>query len=256
MPLKNGDVILLNYACKIKENGEVVETTIESVAKEAKLHAEDRAFEPLFVVLGEGWVPKGLEESLQSLDAGQKFTVEVPPEKGYGQRDPTKIKLTPLKRLLDRGIEPVPGGHIEIDGKHALVRSVGAGRVQLDYNHPLAGKTLVYEGTVEKLIEAKEDKIKAIIHRRIPGISVEKFTLTLSEKKLEVQIPEELYFVEGLSLAKRGISLDVMKFVPELEEITFVETFRREKPTEVAAEEPKAAEGAKEAATATAAQSK
>lgn len=246
MPLKNGDFILLNYTCRVKESGEIVATTIESAAKDAKLHSEERTYEPFFVVLGEGWVPKGLEESLGALDAGEKFTIEVPPEKGYGARDPAKIKLTPLKRLVEKGIEPVPGGHIDVDGKHALVRSVGAGRVQLDYNHPLAGKTLAYEGTVEKLIEAKEDRIEVIIHRRMPGISAKKFNLRLSEKRLEIEVPEELYFVEGLVLAKRGISLDLMKFVPELEEVSFLETFKREKP----------AEERKEAAAPPAAQSK
>jgi len=245
VPIKNGDFVLLNYTCKVKESGEVVDTTIASTAKEAKL-PEDKNYEPLFIVVGEGWVPKGLDESLVGMEPGQKFTIEVPPEKAYGPRDPAKIRLTPLKRLLEKGLEPVPGGHIDIDGKHALVRSVGAGRVQLDYNHPLAGKTLVYEGNIEKLIEDKDERARAIIHRRIPAVPTEKFNARLTEKKLELEVPEEVYFVEGLPLAKRGISLDVMKFLPEVEEVRFLETFRREKP----AEEPKAAEGAAPAPTA------
>jgi peptidylprolyl isomerase len=114
----------------------------------------------------------------------------------------------------------------------ATVRAVGAGRVLLDFNPPLAGKTLVYDVTVQKKLEANEEKIAALIHRRIPVAEATKFKLTLEEKALTVEMPEETYYVEGIQVAKRGVSMDVQKFFPDITVVKFVETFKAEpKPT-------------------------
>ena len=234
MPIKNGDFVLVNYTCKVKESGEVVDTTIESVAKEVGLHhehehaheKEEHIYEPMFLIPGEGWVPKGLDEGLIGLEAEKTVTLEVPSEKAYGTRDPSKLKLLPLRRFKKEGFDPVPGMQVEIDRKSATVRSVGAGRVQVDFNHPLAGKTLMYDLKVEKILDAKEEKARAIVHRRVPGVQAEKFGLTLTEQMV-IDVPEEAYFLEGIQLAKRSIASDFHKFIPEFDKVSFVETFRK-----------------------------
>jgi len=229
MPIKAGDFILADYTCKVKESGEVIDTTISKVAEEAKLHKHDAVYELMFIVVGEGWVTKGLDEGLSGLEMGKTATIEVSPEKGYGTRDPSKMKLIPLRRFKADGVMPVPGMQLEIDRKPALIRSVGAGRVQVDFNHPLAGKTLIYEVSIASVIEAKEEKIKAIIHRRLPSVAKEKFGLTLAEKELTIEIPEEAFFLEGLQLAKRMILTDLEKLIPEIEKISFIEVFKKPK---------------------------
>ena len=230
MSIKNGDFILLNYTCKVKESGEVVETTIESVAKQAGIHHEhekgEHVYEPMFLIPGEGWVPKGLDESLVGLESEKTLTLEVPPDKGYGARDPSKIKLLPLRRFKKEGFDPVPGMQVEIDRKPATIRSVGAGRVQVDFNNPLAGKTLVYDLKIEKVLETREDRIRAIIHRWIPGVAADKFVLTLTEQAT-IEMPEEAYFLEGIQFAKRSVAQDIQKFMPKFEKISYLETFKK-----------------------------
>ena len=232
MPIKTGDFILVDQTCKVKESGEVIETTIAKVAEEAKLHKHEAVYEPMFVVVGEGWVTKGLDEALSGLEVEKTATIEVPPEKGYGARDPSKIRLVPLRRFKADGVTPAPGMQLEIDRKPALIRSVGAGRVQVDFNHPLAGKTLIYEVSIASVIEAKEEKIKAIIHRRLPSVAKEKIGLTLVGNELTIEIPEEAFFLEGLQLAKRMILTDLEKFILEIEKISFIEVFKKPKPPE------------------------
>ena len=235
MPIKEKDFVLINYTCRIKETGEIAETTLEALAKEVKkpLHAHTHAhehedvYEPALVVVGEGWFPKGLEEGLIGLEQGSKITLELPPEKAYGLRDPSKVKLLPLRRFKAQGITPLPGMEIEIDGKPALIRASGAGRVQVDFNHPLAGKTLIYEVSVEKILETVEEKVKSIIHKNLPGINIEKFNLILSNKELTIEIPQEAFFVEGIQFIKQSISNDIQKFIPEIEKISFVEVFKK-----------------------------
>ncbi|HEY5620676.1 MAG TPA: FKBP-type peptidyl-prolyl cis-trans isomerase, partial [Candidatus Bathyarchaeia archaeon] len=104
MAAKPGDFLLLNYTLKVKESGETVDTTFDSVAKDANIHREDAFYGPKFVILGEGWLPKGLEDSLVGLDAGKSTTVELSPEKGYGPRDPAKMRLVSLRRFREKGI--------------------------------------------------------------------------------------------------------------------------------------------------------
>lgn len=230
MPIKNGDFILVDYALKIKETGETVGTTLESVAKETKLYRGEEKYEPFFIVVGEGWVPKGLDEALTGVEVGKASTVEISPEKGYGTRDPKKVRLVPLRKFSAEGLTPVPGLQVNVDGKVAQVRSVGAGRVQVDYNHPFAGKTLLYDLTVVKVVETEEDKIRNLIHKRLSPVEQEKFNVKIQDGKLEVEIPEEAFFLEGLQVAKRTLVADVEKFFPKLQTIAFLETFKKPAP--------------------------
>ena len=229
MSIEKGEFILIDYVAKVKETGEVFDTTMEEVAKKERLYKEGEIYESKLMVVGEGWMLKALEESLPNFELKKTASIEIPPEKAFGPRDPEKVRLVPLRRLTTRGITPQLGMRIEFDGKLATVRTMGSGRVQLDFNPPLAGKTLVYDVTVQKKLETKVEKITALIHRRIPAVEVEKFNLKITKKGVVVNVPEEAFYVEGMQLAKRGIAADIQKFFLETTAVKFVETFKRQK---------------------------
>ncbi|KYH41093.1 MAG: FKBP-type peptidyl-prolyl cis-trans isomerase [Candidatus Bathyarchaeota archaeon B26-2] len=228
MPFKKGDFVLVDYVAKVVETGEVFDTTIEDVARKEGIYKEGALYEPMLVVLGEGWVLKALDESLTGLELNQKANIEIPPEKAFGLRDPEKVKLYPLRRLRARGIRPQVGMRIEVDGRLATVRTIGSGRVQLDFNPPLAGKTIAYEVTVKKVLETEDEKIRALVHRRIPSVEIEKFDIEVGETEVTINIPEEAFYVEGLQISKRGIWMDLQKFFPEKKTLKFVEVFKSE----------------------------
>ena len=242
MALQKGDFILIDYTAKVKETNEVFDSTSEEIAKKEHLHKEGEIREPKLVVVGEGWVLKALDDSLTTMEMNKPASVEIPPDKGFGQRDPQKVKRVPLKQLLAKEINPVVGARIEYQGKMASVRAIGAGRVLLDYNPPLAGKTLVYEVTVTKKLEGNEEKISALIHRRIPQVEENKFKLTLQDTTLTIEMPEVAFYIEGIQIAKRGVAMDIQKFIQELTETKFVESFKTEpKPAPVPTLTPVAA---------------
>ena len=228
MAVQKGDYIYLDYTAKVKETGEFFDTTIEEVAKKEGLHKEGEIYEPTLVVVGEGWVLEALDEKLPDFKIGKPSTVEIPPEKAFGNRDPEKVKLYPVRRLTSRGITPKLGMRLEIDGKPATVRTMGSGRVQLDFNPPLAGKTLLYEVTIKRKLKTKKERIVALIHRRIPAVDEEKFDLKLTKRTAKINVPDEALYIEGLQLAKRGIAADVHRFFPEKTTVRFVETFKTE----------------------------
>lgn len=227
MTVKAGDFLLVNLTLKVKESGETVDTTYDAVAKDAHIHREDSAYGPRFIILGEGWLPKGLEDSLVGIDVGKQTTVELPPEKGYGNRDPGKMRLVPLRRFRDMRVDPVPGAQIEFDGRPATVRAVGAGRVQVDYNHPLAGRTLIYDVSVEKVLEDENEKILNVISKRIPEVDKTKFTVERRVTDLTIDVPEEAFYLSGLQVAKKAVTSDLQKFFPDLDTISFREVFKK-----------------------------
>jgi peptidylprolyl isomerase len=228
MVLQKGDFILIEYTAKVKETNEVFDTTNEETAKKEHLHKEGEIYEPKLIVIGEGWMLKTLDETFPTMKLNKATTVEISPEKAFGARDPEKVKRVPLKQLLAKGINPAIGMRIEYGGKNASIRSIGAGRVLLDFNLPLAGKTLVYDVTVQKKLASKEDKMTALIHRRIPIAEAAKFKLTIEENTLTVEMPEETFYLEGIQVAKRGVSMDMQKFFPDTTAVKFVETFKAE----------------------------
>ncbi|HKZ88317.1 MAG TPA: FKBP-type peptidyl-prolyl cis-trans isomerase [Candidatus Bathyarchaeia archaeon] len=244
MALQKGDFILINYTAKVKETNEIFDTTVEETAKKEHLQKEGEICEPKLIVIGEGWVLKALDDSLTTMEPSKPSMVEIPPEKAFGPRDSEKVKRVHLKQLIEKGINPAVGTRIEFGGKNATIRSIGAGRVLLDFNPPLAGKTLAYEVTLNKKLESNEEKIAALIHRRIPIIEEAKFKFVLQENALTVDMPEESYYVEGVQIAKRGVAMDIQKFFPDITETKFVETFKTPpKPTEATPNQTKPAEG-------------
>lgn len=226
MAVKPGDFLLVNFTLKVKESGETVDTTYDAVAKDAHLHREESTYGPRFIILGEGWLPKGLEDSLVGLDVGKQTTVELPPDKGFGTRDPGKMRLVPLRRFREQGV-PTPGTQIELDGRAATVRAVGAGRVQVDYNHPLAGRTLIYDVSIEKVVDDDNEKVLNIISKRIPEVDKTKFVVDRNTSDLTIEVPEEAFYLSGLQVAKKSVTSDLQKYFPNIETISFREVFKR-----------------------------
>jgi len=232
MALQKGDFILVDYVAKVKETGEVFDTTIEETAKKERLYKEGEIYEPKLVVIGEGWVLKTLDESLTTMEVEKATSVEISPQKAFGERDPEKIKRVPLRHLTAKGITPNLGMRVEYNEKMATVRALGAGRVLLDFNPPLAGKTLVYEVSVKKKLETANEKIAALIHRRVPVVEEGKFKFTVKQKSVSVEMPEEAFYLEGIQVAKRGIAMDIQRFFPKITTVKFTETFKAKPETE------------------------
>jgi peptidylprolyl isomerase len=228
MSLQKGDFITINYIAKVKETGEVFDTTLEEIARKEHLYKEGEIYEPKLVVIGEGWVLKALDDNLTTIEPGKTSSVEIPQDKAFGARDPEKVKRVPLRQLTEKGVTLTLGARVDYGGKMATVRAMGAGRVLLDFNPPLAGKTLVYEVTVKAKLEKDEEKLHALIHRRTPAVEESKFEFTVKTNTATIEMPEEAFYVEGIQVAKRGIALDIQKFFPNVATIKFVETFKAE----------------------------
>ena len=226
MTFNKGSLILVDYTSKVKDTLEVFETTIEEEAKKHSFHDPNIKYQPKLVSVGESWVIKGLDEALENTSVGDKTTVEVSPDKGFGERDSGKVRMIPLRKLGEDAEKVSIGDTIEVDNKKGIVRFIGSGRIKIDYNHRFAGKTILYDINVLKELKSDEDKITGILKKNLP-VEDEKILFKQKDKILDIIIPQEIFRAENLPIIKHFIQMDLFKFVLGLEKITFTETYEK-----------------------------
>ncbi|MCL4343534.1 MAG: FKBP-type peptidyl-prolyl cis-trans isomerase [Nitrososphaerota archaeon] len=222
--MQQGSLILLNYTARIKETGDIIETTVEDVAKTSKSYKEGSKYKPSLVALGKGWVLKSLDDELLALNVGDKKTIELPPEKAFGSWNPTKVRIIPLRKFGDKAKDLQVGAEVEIDNQPGTVISIGSGRVQVDFNDRLAGKTIIYDVEVVKELTDMNEKVANVLQRRI---DVENPQFTFAEGILKVELPPETYLMDGLQYLKRAVANDCFALFPEINEVQFSEKYQR-----------------------------
>ena len=233
MTFDKGSLILVDYTAKVKDTEEVFDTTIEEDAKKYSIHESNVKYQPKLVSIGEVSYPvlKGLDEALTKTSVGEKLTVEVTPDKGFGERDSGKVRMVPLRKLGEDAEKVSVGDTIEVDNKRGTIRFIGSGRVQIDYNHRYAGKTILFDVNVIKSLDSPNDKVDGILKNRLP-VDDTKIGFNLKDKEVSITVPEEILRADGLQIMKHFIQLDIFKFVKTLEKVNFVETHVNKQTTE------------------------
>ena len=145
MAIKDKDKVWVEYEGKL-ENGEIFDST--------KLHDN----EPLEFIVGYGMLVSGFENAVLGMNIGEEKEVTLGPGDAYGERNPAYIQRLPKDKFPAESKEgmqigiPTPMGQIP-----ALISKVGEDFVELDLNHPLAGKTLIFRIKIVKFEEGPFD---------------------------------------------------------------------------------------------------
>ncbi len=218
----NNRIVKISYTGRVKD-GSVFDTTDERIAKDEGIYNDKKVYSPLPLVVGERHVIEGLDEALNDMRVGEEKTVEIPPEKAYGKRDPNLIRLVSLGLFKKKNINPVPGMVVELDGRYAKIQTVSGGRVRVDFNHELAGKTVVFDVKLEDEAKTKKDKIKFLIERSFN--SSDGFNIKITGKRAEIEIPQNAYKDKNLLLRKASLSAELFKYIG-LDEIIFREIWK------------------------------
>jgi len=163
--MEKGDLVLVDYIGRT--DGEIFDLTYEDIAEEKGIKREDANYDPIPVLIGEDYVIEGFEEALEDMGVGDEKTIEVEPEKGYGDRDSDKVETYPEKEFKKQGVNVRPGEELMIGNQRGKVISVGSGRVRIDFNHPLAGKKLEYDVEVVEKVEDDEEIAENIYSYRV-----------------------------------------------------------------------------------------
>ena len=241
MAIKDGDFVRVNFTGKVKETDEVFDTTYDEIAQEAEIFDENKTYKPIPIVVGGNHLLPAIEKEIVGLDAGDRKTVEVDSDNGFGPRDPKAIQLIPMKEFKKQGMTPYPGMRISAEGGEGKILTVNGGRVKVDFNHPLAGKDLVYDIEVTEIIEDAEEKIKSMIelHYANPNVDIEKTEISIEDGIVNIQLDEMAKFDQqtymDITFARFRIAKDIWENIEEVTKVNFVDAF--EKREEAADEE-------------------
>jgi len=221
MSIKEGDFVLLNYTGST--GGKVFDTSLEAVAKEKNIFNPERVYKPLVVAVGKGDVIKGLDEALVGMDKGNKKSVTIPPEKGYGKRDSTLVKIVPLSVFTKNKMNPYPGMPVQLDNMVARVQSVSGGRVRVDFNHELAGKELVFEIEIVDVLTKNDEKIKALASQLFKEGEM---AVKVDNKKVILTPKSNILTEKWYGQSKAYLLANINRNFPELA-VEFVEEYKK-----------------------------
>jgi len=155
-PIKIADnnVVTMDYELRI--DGEVVDTSKDG--------------DPIVFLQGAGQIIPGLEKAIYGLTAGDKKSVTVAPEDGYGEIDPDSIVEVPKDEFpedfpLELGVEITVNTEDEDDESleeemEATIVAINEDTITLDFNHPLAGKSLNFDVSILEVREATPEEIE------------------------------------------------------------------------------------------------
>jgi FKBP-type peptidyl-prolyl cis-trans isomerase SlyD len=125
--------------------------------------------EPLAYLHGAGNIIPGLEKALEGKQPGDKLTVTVAPEQGYGVRDEALVQQVPRRAFQGVG-ELKPGMRFHAQSERGpmqvTVTQVKGDMVTVDGNHDLAGQTLKFDVEVAKVREATSEEL---MHGHVHG---------------------------------------------------------------------------------------
>ena len=126
--------------------------------------------EPLTVLIGHGNIIAGLEQALLGRAVGDRFEASVPPAQAYGERRANLSQRVPKKYFEDPA-NLHPGMSTRLQTREAgprmvVVHKVGSSVIDVDLNHPLAGKTLTFEVEITEIRDATAEELA---HRHAHG---------------------------------------------------------------------------------------
>lgn len=219
MPLKEKDFVEIEYTGRLKDGNIIFDTTDAEVAKAHDLPKAGQ-YGPVVICIGQGQLLRGLEEELKGKEPG-KYTVELSAEKAFGKKNAKLIQMVPAKKFLENKIQPVPGLQLNIDGAMCTIRQVTGGRVMVDFNHPLAGREVVYDVKISKVVTDKKEQLKALIAMllnisdEIIAVDGSKATLEFKQPLPDVLVPELQKKIKELTALDAEITLPAKEKPPE-----------------------------------------
>lgn len=156
---------------KVQKNN-VVAISYE-LTVEGKIADKAGAEKPLEYIHGTGMLLPKFEMELEGKEEGDAFAFTLTPEEGYGVSDPRYIVEIPKTVFMIEGVlreDLLKKGNVipmmNSDGQvvQGTVAGIGEDSVTMDFNHPMAGKTLNFSGKVESVREATKKELDEGLH--------------------------------------------------------------------------------------------
>ncbi|HJH30054.1 MAG TPA: peptidylprolyl isomerase [Methanosarcinaceae archaeon] len=241
MVIEKGDFIKVSYTGKFDDE-KIFDTTDEEIAKTNDIYNDRGMYGGDVVIVGAGHTIVGLDEDFVGKDVGYSGSVDIPPEKAFGDHDIKLVESVSITKFKDR--KAYEGLEVEINGKRGIVIKVIGRRVRVDLNHPLAGKTVTYEYNIEKLIDDDVEKIQGLFSLYT---GLQQLDVDVSDGTATVFTPAVLSYNQRWLMSKSRIATEILENVG-VEEVLYVEKYPEAPMIEIdpETEEPLDAESSEE----------
>lgn len=159
--VKTGDFIRIEYT-GYDDKGNIFDSTSGEIAK--SIHGKEG---PLLVIYGTDRLVSGMEDGLKNMQKGDSKELQLTSEKAFGSRSRSLVRIMSEKDFYRSEIRPEVGLAIHLDTDQGrmmgVVKSVSGGRILVDFNHPLADKSVKYSLKLTEVIEKTSDKINTLL---------------------------------------------------------------------------------------------
>ena len=220
--MEDGAIIHVDYDLFSGETGDLIETTREEIAKDYEMHQEGRSYTPMVCIVGTGNLIAGFEAALKDAKVGKEVEVEIAPADAYGEKDASLVETISIDKLRRAVQDPNSlylGAPVNINGRQGYLSYLAAGRARIDYNHPMAGKTLKYVFTVIKEVKGKEDKVLGLLESN-SGHSG--FEVSFKGDDLSIILPQAMLFDTNAAMLKFRL-VTMIRDAVECGKVSFVE---------------------------------
>ena len=220
--MEDGAIIHVDYDLFSGETGDLIETTREEIAKEHEIHQEGRKYIPMVCVVGTGNLIPGFESALQEAKVGKEVDIEIAPMDAYGEKDATLVETISIDKLRRAVQDPNSlylGAPVTLNGRQGYLSYLAAGRARIDYNHPMAGKTLRYVFTVVKEVKGKEDKVLGLLESNTGHSD---FEVSFKGDDLSIILPQAMLFDTNAAMLKFRL-VTLIRDAVECGKVSFVE---------------------------------
>lgn len=221
---KSARLVFAEFDAWVIESGELFDTTHVDLAKQKNIFNEKATYEPLPLLIGRNRLFPGLERSLSSAEVGKEYEVILTPEDGAGPRDPKLVELLPIREFLKQEIVPEVGLQVTIKNRVGYISAVTAGRVRVDFNNKLAGKSLKYKYKIVSEPKEPKEKFEAIL--KMDYGTAEGFSFEAQDKKIVVKLPDVCKYDQKWLLSKYRVVSDI-RDVMGSEVVQFVEEYTK-----------------------------
>ena len=215
--IEENDFIEVDYTGKLKEGNIVFDTTNKDAAAAAEILNTNVQYKPMIVCVGEGHLLKGIDKAIVGKEIGKEYVIELSPEQGFGKKNRQLLQLIATPKFRKHGINPMPGLQVNIDNAIGIIKTVTGGRTLVDFNHPCAGKDLVYTVKVNRIVTDIKEKAQAIVVLSLGEQLVK--SVEVKEKQVEVttaiKMPEEILI---------KVTEQMKKCIQEIEEVHYSDT--------------------------------
>jgi len=215
--VKKGDFVEVEYIRKIKLGDKIFDTSDEEIAKTNNIYNPKIKYGPVVVCIGENNVLKGLDNSLEGKEIGKDYEIPLSPIDAFGPKNPKLMKTVSRSLFKKQNMNPYPGLQINAEGTIGTVRSVNGGRIILDFNHPLAGRELIYTFKILKKVDDVNEKVDSLMNFSLAMFGKDNFKTKVEENILKITSKMELP-----KPIKEIFDEKVKELIPEVKKIEFL----------------------------------